>query len=118
MLHRAGVFPQPHHHCLEVGYGTLGRLAELIDWGVPLDHLHGIELDAQQAAVARRRLPSADLRVGMGDLPVVGRYPDSAANSWAPVSTSDSYMSKQIDTLQPHRSFRPADRQVFYPFGL
>jgi len=64
MLHRAGAFPQPCHHCLEVGCGTLGRLAELIDWGVPLDHLHGIELDARQAEVARWRLPVADLRVG------------------------------------------------------
>jgi len=64
MLHRAGAFPQPCHHCLEVGCGTLGRLAELIDWGVPLDHLHGIELDARQAEVARWRLPSADLRTG------------------------------------------------------
>jgi len=74
MLHRAGAFPQPHHHCLEVGYGTLGRLAELIDWSVPLDHLHGIELDAQQAEIARRRLPSADLRVGDArDMP----WPDS-----------------------------------------
>jgi len=64
MLHRAGVFPQEGHHCLEVGYGTLGRLAELIDWGVPLDHLHGIELDARQAEIARKRLPTADLRIG------------------------------------------------------
>ena len=64
MLHRTGVFPKPEDHCLEVGHGTLGWLADLIGWGVPSGHLHGIELDARSAEVARTRLPSADLRIG------------------------------------------------------
>ncbi|MCL4855352.1 MAG: hypothetical protein KJZ78_28650, partial [Bryobacteraceae bacterium] len=35
MLHRASVFPGPEDQCLEVGYGRVGWLADLIGWGVP-----------------------------------------------------------------------------------
>ena len=64
MLRQAGVFPQSEDRCLEVGYGQLGWLADLIGWGVPSSHLHGMELDARRAEIARERLPSADLRIG------------------------------------------------------
>ncbi len=64
MLHRAGVFPTPETPCLEVGYGSLGWLGDLITWGVEEPCLHGIELDGERAARARRLLPAADLRVG------------------------------------------------------
>jgi len=64
MLHRAGVFPGPEDQCLEVGYGRVGWLADLIGWGVPCGSIHGIELDERRAAVAQRLLPGADLRVG------------------------------------------------------
>lgn len=64
MLHRASVFPGPEDQCLEVGYGRVGWLADLIGWGVPCGSIHGIELDERRAAVAQRLLPGADLRVG------------------------------------------------------
>ena len=64
MLRRAGVFPGPETPCLEVGYGRLGWLGDLISWGVREGSLAGIELDAERAAVARAVLPAADLRVG------------------------------------------------------
>ncbi len=64
LLRRAGVFPEPDTPCLEVGYGRLGWLGDLISWGVRESRLCGIELDAVRAAEARDRLPAADLRVG------------------------------------------------------
>ncbi len=64
LLRRAGVFPESDTPCLEVGYGRLGWLGDLISWGVRESRLAGIELDAVRAAEARDSLPAADLRVG------------------------------------------------------
>ncbi len=64
LLRRFDAFPDTNSLCLEVGYGELGWLGELISWGVPETRLCGIELDTERAAVAQARLPSADLRVG------------------------------------------------------
>jgi ubiquinone/menaquinone biosynthesis C-methylase UbiE len=64
MLRGLGVFPESGTQCLEVGFGNIGWLSELIDWGVSESNLHGIELDAARANKAREILPMADLRVG------------------------------------------------------
>lgn len=63
-LHEAGVFPKPGDKCLEVGFGSLGWLGELISWGMPETDLSGIELDSARAKRAQELLPLADLRVG------------------------------------------------------
>jgi SAM-dependent methyltransferase len=75
LLIRVGLFPLPGQPCLEVGYGTLGWLGELLSWGLREADLHGIELDAKRAGVAQEALPSADLRVG-----------DATALPWADAS--------------------------------
>jgi SAM-dependent methyltransferase len=64
LLRLSGAFPAPGDACLEVGYGSLGWLGELIAWGIREKDLHGIELDALRAARAKEILPGADLRVG------------------------------------------------------
>src|SRR5688572_2535557 len=64
LLHKAGVFPTAGTPCLEVGFGALGWLADLISWGVREVDLHGLELDRQRAVLAQAKLPNADLRVG------------------------------------------------------
>ena len=64
LLAQCGVFPRRGDACLEIGYGTLGWLAELVAWGIAESDLHGVELDPERAAVAREAFPSADLRVG------------------------------------------------------
>lgn len=70
MLHRMGVFPKSGDQCLEVGFGSLGWLSELIGWGVRESDLHGVELDPSRALKARQILPVADLRTGDAvDLP-------------------------------------------------
>jgi hypothetical protein len=63
-LSRLGVFPGPGDSCLELGFGSLGWLAELLAWGLRERDLHGMELDAERAAVAREAFPAADLRTG------------------------------------------------------
>lgn len=70
MLHDAGLFPGRGDQCLEVGFGSLGWLGELIGWGLRETDLHGIELDHARATKAREALPASDLRVGDAtDLP-------------------------------------------------
>lgn len=64
LLHGHGAFPQRGDRCLEIGCGTLGWLATLLDWGLACDDLAGIELDAARAGIARAAFPAADLRVG------------------------------------------------------
>jgi SAM-dependent methyltransferase len=63
-LSRNRVFPRPGQPCLEIGYGSRGWLAELLAWGMRERDLHGIELDADRAGVAREAFPAADLRTG------------------------------------------------------
>jgi len=63
-LARSGVFPRPGQSCLEIGFGSRGWLAELLVWGLRETDLHGIELDAERAALAREAFPAADLRTG------------------------------------------------------
>jgi ubiquinone/menaquinone biosynthesis C-methylase UbiE len=70
LLHDAGVFPKPGERCLEIGFGSLGWLGDLITWGVREVDLHGVELDEGRTNKARDVLPLADLRVGDAkDLP-------------------------------------------------
>lgn len=70
LLRRSGSFPRPGDPVLEVGYGRIGWLAEMLSWGLRLSDLHGIELDPRRAEIARAALPEADLRIGDAtDLP-------------------------------------------------
>jgi ubiquinone/menaquinone biosynthesis C-methylase UbiE len=64
MLHTAGVFPVRGRPCLEIGYGRLGWLGELMSLGLREADLAGLELDTARAAVAQESFPIADLRVG------------------------------------------------------
>jgi ubiquinone/menaquinone biosynthesis C-methylase UbiE len=64
MLHQADVFPKAGDPCLEVGFGSIGWLGELITWGVRETDLHGVELDPGRARRAQESLPLADLRIG------------------------------------------------------
>src|SRR5438105_674744 len=52
LLRRAGVFPTTSDQCLEIGFGSIGWLGDLIGWGLRETDLHGIELDPLRAAMA------------------------------------------------------------------
>jgi len=64
MLHQSGVFPMFGDRCLEVGFGTISWLAELLLWGVRESDLHGIDLSETRTRKAQESLSAADLRVG------------------------------------------------------
>jgi hypothetical protein len=64
LLHRAAAFPAVGQQCLEIGFGGLGWLGDLISWGIRETDIHGIELDKVRADRARKCLPQADLRNG------------------------------------------------------
>ncbi|MEM9554811.1 MAG: class I SAM-dependent methyltransferase [Acidobacteriota bacterium] len=64
LLRRVDRFPRPGDACLEIGYGRIGWLGDLLSWGLRSADLHGIEIDPDRAAVAHEALPGADLRVG------------------------------------------------------
>jgi SAM-dependent methyltransferase len=64
LLAKAGVFPKAGDACLEVGFGSLGWLGELISWGVRETDLHGIDLDPRRVRRGREILPGADLQLG------------------------------------------------------
>jgi ubiquinone/menaquinone biosynthesis C-methylase UbiE len=68
------VFPESGTQCLEVGFGNIGWLRELISWGVSEPNVHGIEVYPDRASKAREILPVADLRTGDAvELPWVDR---------------------------------------------
>lgn len=64
LLHNAGKFPVVGDQCLEIGFGKLGWLADLLSWGLRETDLHGIELDEKRARLAQNALPNADLWIG------------------------------------------------------
>jgi ubiquinone/menaquinone biosynthesis C-methylase UbiE len=64
MLQQAGIFPRRGDRCLEVGFGGVNWLAELIGWGLQSSDLHGIDLDQSRVRRSLENLPTADLREG------------------------------------------------------
>ena len=64
MLKQLGRFPKAGDRCLEIGYGRLGWLSELIFWGMRENDLYGVELNPDRARQAQETLPNAELVVG------------------------------------------------------
>ena len=64
MLRAIDKFPVAGQRCLEIGYGKLGWLADLLSWGLRSSDLYGIELDEERARPAREALPDAHLEMG------------------------------------------------------
>lgn len=64
MLYDAAAFPSATSTCLEIGFGPMGWLADLIAWGVPEENLYGIELETSRVREVQRILPLANLLVG------------------------------------------------------
>ncbi len=80
MLHRAGVFPKAGDPCLEVGFGWLGWLGNLLSWGVRERDLHGIDLNPAKVnrgrgCVASGRPPCGGrVPAPLGEQPVSAGY--------------------------------------------
>ena len=54
MLLAAKRFPSEETRCLEIGYGKLGWLGDLIGWGVSESSLFGVELEVHVSPSAAR----------------------------------------------------------------
>ena len=117
MLHAANVFPQPGDQCLEVGFGNIGWLTEMIGWGVSESDLHGIELNATRAGKAQQILPVADLRIGDAvELPWEGRTFQLAVASTLFTSVLDNDVRRLIaDEIV--RVLRPGGALLWYDFA-
>lgn len=118
LLWRAGVFPQAGDRCLEIGYGRLGWLADLIDWGVRESDLSGIELDERRAEVARRALPAAELLVGDAtELP----WPDDTFRLVVASTVLTSVLDERVRRRIAHEAARvlaPGGALLWYDFAV
>ncbi len=118
MLRRAGAFPGPESRCLEVGYGRLGWLGDLISWGVREESLAGIELDEARASAARRVLPVADLRAGDAcELPWSDGEIDLAIASTVFTSVLDDGVRRRI-AGEIERVLAPGGALLWYDFRV
>ena len=67
-LRREGLWPLAGRDVLEVGCGSGGVLLELLSYGAEAGRLHGTDLLAERAAVARRHVPQAAVTCADGGL--------------------------------------------------
>jgi len=118
MLHRIGKFPRRGDRCLEIGYGRLGWMADLMSWGLKDSDLYGVELDPGRAAIAQEALPGANLHTG-----------DATKLSWKNNSFStvisstvfSSILSDEIRELlasEISRVLRPGGVLVWYDMSV
>lgn len=114
MLNRAAKFPRPGDKCLEIGYGRLGWLADLISWGIRECDLHGIELDEARARVAKRALPAAELEVGDASvMPWTDSYFDFVVASTVFSSIRDTQV-RQLIANEIERVLSPGGAVIIY----
>lgn len=119
MLCRAGIFPIPcGAQCLEIGYGTIGWLADLINMGFREEDLHGIELDEARSMQARARLPVADLRVGdASKLPWDDKEFNLVVASTVFTSILNEEMRRRVAS-EVTRVLRPGGALLWYDFAF
>lgn len=118
LLHERDVFPRAAAACLEVGFGNIGWLSELISWGVSESNLHGIELDETRASRARELLPAADLRVGDAvELPWADETFNLAIASTLFTSVLDDEVRKLI-AREIERVLAPGGALLWYDFAF
>ncbi|MCH9647219.1 MAG: class I SAM-dependent methyltransferase [Deltaproteobacteria bacterium] len=118
LLRRQHCFPEPSDSILEIGYGNLGWLGEMLAWGILPENLHGIELDPKRAAQARRTLPTSDLQIGDArQLP----WPSNsfalaiASTVWTSVLDSETRQAMASEVV---RVLRPGGALLWYDFRV
>lgn len=118
LLREQGCFPAPEDPVVEIGFGSLGWLGEMLAWGVLPHRLHGIELDPQRGARARQSLPGADLRIGDArHLPWPADHFALAIAStvWTSVLEPESRRAMASEVI---RVLRPGGALLWYDFRL
>jgi ubiquinone/menaquinone biosynthesis C-methylase UbiE len=118
LLARCGVFPKRGDPCLEIGFGSLGWLAELLAWGIAETDLHGIELNPDRARRAREAFPAADLRVGDAcELP----WPDATFRLVIASTTFSSILDPAVRRLvagEAERVLAPGGALLWYDLRI
>lgn len=118
MLKRADVFPRAGGECLEVGFGSLGWLGELVTWGLRESDLHGIELDPVRARKAREILPGADLRLGdASQIPWADEFFELVVVSTVFTSILDVAV-RQMVAGEITRVLAPGGAMLWYDFAV
>ncbi len=113
-----GVQLTPGDRCLEIGFGTLGWLPDLLAWGVKESNLSGIELDATRARRAQEALPVADLRVGDAtDLPWEANTFQLVVASTVFSSVLNAEVRRQIAS-EVTRVLRPGGALLWYDMAV
>ncbi len=118
LLRSQQCFPEPSDSIVEIGYGNLGWLGEMLAWGVSPENLHGIELDPQRAAQARRTLPNSDLQIGDArQLPwPSNRFALAIASTvWTSVLDAEARHAMASEVA---RVLRPGGALLWYDFRL
>lgn len=117
-LRKLGKFPIVGQKCMEIGYGGLGWLADLITWGVRESDLYGIELSETRAEQAKLSLPCANLYVGNAtELPWGSGFFDLIVASTVFSSILDSNMRRSI-AKEMCRVLNPNGAIVWYDLAV
>lgn len=118
MLHRYGVFPSAGDPVLEIGFGRLGWLADLLGWGLRSFDLHGIELDESRVEIARASFSEADLRVG--DAASMA-FADGSFKLVVASTVFTSILDKEVRQAvveEIHRVLKPGGALLWYDFRV
>ncbi len=118
MLHKINKFPVAGDRCLEVGFGKIGWLADLISWGVRESDLYGIELSETRAAYAIESLPGAHLEIGSATkLSWADNYFDLVIASTVFSSVLDGSMRTSI-AQEMNRVLKPQGVVLWYDLAM
>jgi ubiquinone/menaquinone biosynthesis C-methylase UbiE len=103
---------------LEVGCGSGGDLVRLVGHDADPARVHGIDLREDVIAIARHRLPSADLRVAnAAELPYADRSMDLVLQSTMFSSILDARLREQV-AAEMTRVVRPTGLIASYDFWI
>ncbi len=117
-LRLSGLWPLAGKDILEVGCGNGGVLLELLGYGADPERLHGADLLAERAAVARRRLPHLPITAASGtDLP----YPDRSFDLAVQFTVFSSILDQAICytvAKEIRRVLKPGGAILWYDFWI
>ncbi len=67
-LRQSQYWPLSERHVLDIGCGTGSVLAKFLDWNVPTENLHGVDLLSERIQAARLRYPNIDFKQGNAEI--------------------------------------------------
>ena len=115
-LVREGMFPLDERLVADIGCGRGQWLAEFLQWGADGSNLYGIDLDEDRIRAARKRVATADLRIGdASELPWADATFDVVTQFTLLTSILDMAVKRQI-AAEMLRILRPNGLILWYDF--